>query len=231
MLKWLLRFLPIALTIQSLPAIHAWAQAPKDPYPAMAPLAQYLMPDENAEIALARSAAPKSISDAADVMVLRRDGYATAQRGSNGFVCMVQRSWAATTDAPEFWNPKIRSPICWNATAAKTYVPILVMKTKWVLAGKSKAEIAQAVGASLDKNEIPPMGPAAMCYMMSKQQYFGRKYGNADPHLMFWFPKTGDMFWGGGLPGSPVYVHQYSPEPITEFIISVSKWSDETSAQ
>jgi hypothetical protein len=45
---------------------------------------------------------------------------------------------------------------------------------------------------------------------------------------MFWFPKTDDMFWGGGLPGSPVYVHQYSPQPITEFIISVSKWSDGT---
>lgn len=28
----------------------------------------------------------------------------------------------------------------------------------------------------------------------------------------------------------PALVHQYSPEPITEFIISVSKWSDGTAA-
>ena len=54
----------------------------------MAPLDQYLIPDENAEIALARSSAPASISDAAEVMVLRRDGYATAVKGSNSFVCI-----------------------------------------------------------------------------------------------------------------------------------------------
>ncbi len=82
----------------------ARAQAAKAPYPAMAPLDQYLIPDEKAEIALARSAAPASISDAAEVMVLRRDGYATAVKGSNGFVCIVERSWAKPTDDPEFWN-------------------------------------------------------------------------------------------------------------------------------
>jgi hypothetical protein len=86
------------------------------------------------------------------------------------------------------------------------------------------------IKAAYDRKELPLPEPGSMCYMMSKQQYFGRKYRNADPHLMFWFPKTNDMFWGAGLPGSPVYVHQYSPEPITEFIISVSKWSDGTAA-
>jgi hypothetical protein len=85
-----------------------------------------------------------------------------------------------------------------------------------------------SIKAAFDKKELPMPESGSVCYMMSKQQYFGRKYGNADPHLMFWVPKTDDMFWGAGLPGSPVYVHQYSPEPITEFIISVSKWSDGT---
>src|SRR6266436_4494112 len=81
------------------------------PYPAMAPLDQYLIPDENAEIALARSAAPPSISDAAEVMVLRRDGYATAVKGANGFLCIVERSWANPSDASDFWNPKMRAPL------------------------------------------------------------------------------------------------------------------------
>jgi hypothetical protein len=54
---------------------QARAQAQKTPYPAMATLSQYLMPDEKAEIALARSAAPASISDGAEVMVLGRAGY------------------------------------------------------------------------------------------------------------------------------------------------------------
>jgi hypothetical protein len=70
----------------------------------MAPLGQYLIPDEKAEIALARSAAPASISDAAEVMVLRRDGFATAASGSNGFVCVIERSWGKATDDSEFWR-------------------------------------------------------------------------------------------------------------------------------
>src|SRR5689334_1370971 len=85
----------------------ARVQAAKAPYPVMAPLDQYLIPDKNAEIALARSSAPASISDAAEVMVLRRDGYATAVKGSNSFVCIVERSWAKPTDDPQFWNPKV----------------------------------------------------------------------------------------------------------------------------
>ncbi len=80
-------------------------------YPSMAPLEQYLITDREAEITLARSAAPRSISDGADVMVLGGEGYTTAAKGTNGFLCLVERSWGASTDAPDFWNPKVRSPI------------------------------------------------------------------------------------------------------------------------
>jgi hypothetical protein len=90
---------------------QAVAQSEKDAYPAMAPLNQYLSPDQNSEIALARSAAPASISDGAEVMVLGREGYTTAVKSTNGFVCVVERSWGAATDAPDFWNPKVRAPI------------------------------------------------------------------------------------------------------------------------
>src|SRR5271165_1078069 len=124
---------------------RALAQAAKAPYPVMAPLYHYLIPDEKAEIALARSSAPASISNAAEVMVLRRDGYTTAVKGSNGFVCIVERSWANTTDDPQFWNPKIRAPHCFNSPAASTSLPFFLMKSKLVLTGKSKAEIAAAI--------------------------------------------------------------------------------------
>ena len=109
--------------------------AQKTPYPAMAPVAQYLMPDEKSEIALARSAAPASISNGAEVMVLGRTGYTTAVKGSNGFLCIVERSWGATTDHPEFWNPRIRGAICFNPASARSFLPIYLMKTKLVLAG------------------------------------------------------------------------------------------------
>ena len=123
----------------------AQAQIEKGPYPVMAPLEQYLIADENAEIALARSAAPTSISNAAEVMVLRRDGYTTPVKDSNGFVCIVERSWANVTNDPQFWNPKVRAPHCFNPPAARTFLPFFLMKSKLVLAGKSKAEIAAAI--------------------------------------------------------------------------------------
>jgi hypothetical protein len=106
------------------------AQAEKAVYPAMAPLDEYLIADQNSEIALARSAAPASISDGAEVMVLGRSGFTTAVRGTNGFLCMVERSWGTATDDPEFWNPKVRSPICFNPAAARTFAPIFLNEDK-----------------------------------------------------------------------------------------------------
>jgi hypothetical protein len=93
---------------------QAGAQAEKASYPAMAPLDQYLIPEGISEIALARSAAPASISDGAEVMVLGPKGYTTAVKGTNGFLCIVERSWGAATDESEFWNPKVRAPICFT---------------------------------------------------------------------------------------------------------------------
>jgi hypothetical protein len=209
---------------------QAQALDSKAQYPSMAPLDQYLMTDRNAEIALARSAAPESISRDAEVLVLGRNGYETAVKGKNGFVCVVERSWLDPFDDPQFWSPDERLPLCMNAPAARSHLPLTLKTTDLALAGLSKAQLFDAIKAAYDKKELPIPEPGAMCYMMSKQQYFGPKYKNADPHLMFWFPKTDDMTWGAGVTGSPVYVHQYSPQPITEFIISVSKWSDGTAA-
>src|SRR6202451_4692556 len=155
-----------------IPILFLWpdcvrAQTARASYPVMAPLDQYLIPDEKAEIALARSSAPASISDPAEVMVLRRDGYATAAKGSNGFVCIVERSWGKATDDPEFWNPKMRAPHCFNPAAAKTFLPIFLRKTKLVLAGKSRTQILADTTSALEKRELPALAPGAMCFMMS----------------------------------------------------------------
>jgi len=220
----------VALVVVLSVAGRARAEEPKGSYTRMAPLEQYLMADRKAEIALARSAAPESISRDAEVLVLGQHGYETAVKGKNGFVCIVERSWMSPFDDPEFLNPDQRLPLCLNLPAARTHLPLTLKTTELALAGLSKSQIFERIKSAFDKKELPLPEPGAMCYMMSKQQYFGRKYGNADPHLMFWFPKTDDMLWGGGLQGAPVYVHQYSPQPITEFIISVSKWSDGSAA-
>jgi hypothetical protein len=198
-------------------------------YVRIAPIEQYLT-DREAEIVLARSAAPESISRDAEVLVLGRHGYETAIKGKNGFVCIVERSWMAPFDDPEFLNPDQRLPLCLNPPGARTHLPLTFKATELALAGLSKTQMFDSIKAAFDKKELPLPEPGSMCYMMSKQQYFGRKYANADPHLMFWFPKGDKMDWGAGLPASPVYVHQDTPDPITTFIISVSKWSDGTAA-
>jgi hypothetical protein len=209
-------------------AVCSGAQVGKDLYAAMAPLGQYLIADENAEIALARSGAPASISGAAEVMVLRRDGYATAVKGSNGFVCIVERSWANSSDAADFWNPKMRAPTCYNAAAARTFLPIFLMKTKLALAGKSKAEIGAATLSGLEKKELPALAPGAMCYMMSKQQYLNDGAKNWHPHVMFLVPGDVEKSWGANQPGSPIIAVNNPEQRVTVFMVLANEWSDGT---
>jgi hypothetical protein len=206
------------------------AQDPKTPYPSMAPLDQYLMAERNAEIALARSAAPESISHDAEVMVLGGHGYETAVKGNNGFVCMVERSWAAGIDDPDFWNPKLRAPICLNPSAARSYLPLTIKKTELVLAARSKAQMFEDIKAAFDKKELPTLESGAMCYMMSKQQYLGDGNGHWHPHLMFFVPQTDAAIWGADLPGAPILRLDNAPDPLTIFLVPVAKWSDGTAA-
>jgi hypothetical protein len=209
---------------------QARAESEKDTYPAMAPLDQYLIADQISEIALARTAAPASISDGAEVMVLGRDGYATAVKGSNGFLCLVERSWGASIDDPVFWNPKVRAPICFNAAAATSFVSIYLMKTKLVLAGKPKTEIVQALASAFDKKELPALEPGAMCYMMSKKQYLGDHVKSWHPHLMFYVSGSAATSWGADLKGSPVMASDDPEERATIFMVWVANWSDATPA-
>lgn len=212
--------------------LNGWAQVPagKARYPDMAPLDQYLMPSESAEIALARSAAPASISDGAEVMALRRDGYATAVKGKNGFLCIVERSWGKPTNDPEFWNPRMRAPHCFNPQAARTFLRIYLMKTKMVLAGKSRAGILKAIAAALDSKVLPPLEPGAMAYMMSKQQYLGDEDMSWHPHTMFFFAGDAAKSWAADLPGSPIIAANDPEERVTILFVVAGKWSDGTTA-
>ena len=207
-------------------ARQARAQVEKAAYPAMAQVDSYLIADRDSEIALARSAAPASISDGAEVMVLGRSGFMTVAKGTNGFLCLVERSWGAASDDPEFWNPKVRSPICFNPAATRTFATIFLMKTKLVLQGKSKTEIAAATAAARDKKELPALEPGAMCYMMSKQQYLNDRGKSWHPHLMFLVSGDAAKSWGADQPGSPIIAADDPEERVTIFMVWVGNWSD-----
>lgn len=208
----------------------ARAEDAKTTYPKMAPVDQYMM-ERSAEIALALSAAPPSISKDAEVMVMQRFGYEVAVKGTNGFVCLVERGWTAGVDDPVFWNPKVRGPICFNPAGARFIVPITIKKTELVLGGESKEQMAEDIKTAFDKKELPTLGPGAMCYMLSKQGILNDQGGNWHPHLMFFVPDTAPEAWGAGLAGSPVVVGvKDTLDRFTLFMIPVGQWSDGTAA-
>jgi hypothetical protein len=222
-----------ALVVMLATGWQAQALDAKTPYPTMAPLEQYLITDRNAEITLARSAAPDSISRDAEILVLGPHGYETANKGKNGFVCVVERAWMSPSDHPQFWNPKVRGPICFNPAAARSILPLTIKRTEWVLSGLSKAQIMDNLKAAVARKELPALEPGAMSYMMSKQAYLTDADGHNMAHLMIYVPLTQSAAWGADLPGSPVMLggqFQGAPEPVTVFLVPVEKWSDGTAA-
>lgn len=199
-------------------------------YPAMAPVAQYLMADRSAEIALARSAAPPSVSGDAEVLVLGPHGYVSAAPGKNGFVCLVERAWFSGLEDDGFWDPKLRSPICFNPQAARSVLPTFLTRTTWALAGASQAQIEKQTHAAMADGKVPAPETGAITFMMSKDGYLG---GGANgpwrPHLMFFMPssiRTAD--WGASLHGTGVFGDEAGVDPYTMFYVPVAAWSDGT---
>jgi hypothetical protein len=213
--------------------LQGHAQEAKASYPAMAPIDQYLMADRDAEISLARSAAPEDISRNATVLVLGKGGYETAVEGTNRFVCLVERSWMSPFDSPEFWNPKMRGPICYNPPAARSILPYTINRTKLVLAGLSRPMMEDRIKGEVARGELPVPESGAMSYMMAKDGNLGDSVGHWHPHLMFHVPKTDNATWGANVACSPVVQNdEYRdvPEPETIFMVPVGRWSDGSAA-
>ncbi|HLV87931.1 MAG TPA: hypothetical protein VKV39_13190 [Candidatus Sulfotelmatobacter sp.] len=226
-----LALLSLVIAAYQVQAQGGAGQAADSPYPSMAPLDQYLMADRSAEIALARTAAPKSISADATVMVLGRHGYETVAKGKSGFVCIVERAWMSPFDHPEFWNPKNRSPICYNPAAARSILPYTLKRTELVLAGLSKPQILERIKTMVGNKALPMPEPGAMSYMMSKEQYLNDAVVHWFPHLMLHVPKTDAASWGANFDGSPVLMDPRElPEPEAIFFVPVGTWSDGTQA-
>jgi hypothetical protein len=208
-------------------AHQAMAQDAATTYTKMAPVDQYLMADRDAEIALARSAAPESVSRSAEVQILRRHGFEPVVKGKNGFVCVVARGWTSAPDS-DFWSPKVRVPMCVNAAAARSYLLRITKITNLALAGRTQAQVNEAIAAAIARKELPPMESGAMCYMMSKEGYGGDSIPHWPPHLMFFFSDIDPAIWGANLPGSPVIAVADPAEHLTQFVIPTQRWSDGT---
>jgi len=197
------------------------------PYPVMAPVEQYLSLNAQEEIALARSAAPISISAAAQVMVLGKRGYETAVSGSNGFVCFVERSWTASFDDPEFWNPKIRGPNCFNPPAVRSVLPQYLRRTEWALAGATKDQMIEKARAALAAHQFTDPEAGSLSFMLSKQGNLGdQANGPWLPHVMFFVKNGQTAVWAAGLADSPILGKDGHASEQTVLFIPVRRWSD-----
>lgn len=195
------------------------------------PLSQYLM-SPSAEIALARSAAPASISDHATIMTLTANGYIVAVKGQNGFTCLVDRAWMHL-NIPDSWNTRIRNPVCYNAAASRTVLLYTLKRTTLTISGATEAQIEQTMSNAESAKTLLPPAPDSIAYMMSKEQYIDDNAKSWYPHLMFFMPPADGanigISWGADRPRSPVV---YDPHfdrfhvPWVQFFIPVPHWSD-----
>ena len=196
-------------------------------YPEMSPIAQYRIADRDEEIALARSAAPPSISGNAEVLVLGSRGYETAVKGNNGFVCFVERSWAAGFDDRQFWNPQLRAPNCFNPPAARTQLPRYLKRTEWVLAGATRQQLIDRTRAAVANHEFEAPEAGAFSFMLSKKGYVSDEAsGPWLPHMMFFLPHGVAADWAANKEGSPVIGRDNSDIETTVLFVPVRSWSD-----
>jgi hypothetical protein len=201
-------------------------------YATMAPVAQYRIASPQDEIALARSAAPPSISADAEVLVLGSKGYESAVAGKNGFVCFVERSWSAGFEDPEFWNPALRAPNCFNPPAVRSVLPQFLKRTEWVLAGASKQQLIEKARTAFANHDFVAPEAGSLSFMLSKNGFLksGKVGGPWLPHMMFFVPPGQAAAWGSGKTGSPVLGKDGSPSEPTVLYVPVPSWSDGTPA-
>jgi hypothetical protein len=211
----------LAPLLAGIAAGAAWGQAPKYP-----PLSEYMM-EQEAEVALARSAAPENVSARATVKILTPSGYKVTTQGDNGFVCLVMRGWGAPTYSPAalrdlVYDAKLRAPICFNPQAVRTVLPYQELRARLGIEGKGPDQIAEGVQVAYAKGELPQMEAVAFAYMYSADMYLGPQVGHFHPHMMVYAPYYDNAMLGGNSRDSMLpRISDDEGTPFTVIVIQV----------
>src|SRR5262245_35882449 len=190
------------------------------------PLREYLM-SRDAEIALAKSAAPANISDHATVKVLTASGYEVVHQGNNGFVCMVMRGCAAPTYTPTqfrnlVYDATVRAPICFDPAASRTVMPYYELRSKLGMEGKTPEQIAESVQAAYVTGKLPKRESVSFAYMWSADQSLGPGIGAWHTHMMIFAPYYENSMLGGNEFGQALpQVSDDAGTPFTVVVIPV----------
>jgi len=140
-----------------------------------------LLLERDAEVRLARSAAPASVSARARVWILENGRYTVADSGVGGVECYVSRSW-----------PLSLEPHCFDAEGAATIMRLEMRGVELAHAGVPREEAKRQLALALAAGEYRLPARPAMSWMMSAQQVLygddGRLAGPWRPHLMIYIP-------------------------------------------
>jgi hypothetical protein len=213
----------LAVLLTLLTGNCVFAQAPKYP-----PLSEYMMP-RDAEMSLAKSAAPASISNRATIKVLATSGFQVAHQGDNGFVCMVMRGWSAPTYSPALlrelvYDIKALAPICFDPGAARMVMPYYELRSKLGMEGKPPDQIAAGVSTAYAKGDLPKREGVSFAYMWSVEQDLGGGAGHWHPHMMVFSPYYKNSMLGGHEFGSPLpFVSDDAGTPFAVVLIPVDE--------
>lgn len=172
------------------------------------------------EIALARSAAPASVSADATVLVLTQGGFEVAESGTSGVTCVVNRS-----------QPESLEPHCFDPEGAATVLPIQLRRTELLMAGKTIPEINREIADGLLSGRYRLPRRPAMSYMMSSAQVLynddGKLVGQWQPHLMIYYPHLTAAELGlGGQPSTQAALVVDGGQPLANFIVVVREFVD-----
>ena len=179
-----------------------------------------LLPEDQ-EIRMAKSAAAPQVSDDASVWVLRRGGHVKVVDGTNGVNCFVDRDN----------HPEGLYPICYDAEASLTILPISLMQTRLREAGKSEEEVDRTIDNAIARGELKLPERTAIAWMQSAQQVLyadGRRVGTWRPHIMIYAPNLDTRALGFPNADPPGFFVQNPGTPLAHLVIVTPLWSDGT---
>ena len=137
------------------------------------------------QIALATAAAPASVSSHATVYVLGPRGYEKARDGTNGFSCLVFRSFVSPSETAV-------GPMCFDAEGSRTMLPVYLHSEEMRSSGKSEADIKADAENGYKDGRFKHPSKMGLLYMMSEENRLGPTPDHTTqhfpPHLMFYAP-------------------------------------------
>ena len=179
---------------------------------------------DSAEVVLALTAAPATLTAGADIYVWHDGHFVKARTGSTGVACMVSR------------DPRVGGifPMCFDPEAARTQMPEEMMRTELKTRGLADTAIERQVAAAFAHGTLHhPTRPADM-YMMSSHQLLTvsdakgtHLVGAWRPHVMIYLPQTSVGQFALGVDGEagPVSAPFVDAGGV-QLIVQVPHWED-----